>query len=248
VDPKPDTGGDAPPVKGVVLAPKAKKEMIDALAAMHDGKNEDARQHIEAVYKMAPGNPDVNDVYGEVLLATKEYDKAQEYLQRAISIDPDNVSALSDMGFLRLAQKDYVAGEISAQRAVGIAPQSWFAHYVLGVCELHLNQPQKAADQANLAIKAGKGQAPDAEYLLGESLAVLGKTDDAINVLQQLLKDAPDYSNAAAAKAIIAKLQGLPAAANRGASSATVPAAETGSNAASQSDNSADKSVDQPSQ
>ena len=193
--------------KGMMLAPKAKAEFDKGIAAMREGHYDEAQKHLDAAYKLAPGNPDVNDKLGELCLLTKNLDKAQQYLLNALSIDPDHEGALTDLGELRIEQGDYTSAEKSLTEAVSVDPNDWFAHWMLGVVYLRANENEKARVEATAAIKSGKGSANDAEYLLGEALARLGRTDEAIRALQLFVKDAPKNSYVPDAKALLAKLQ-----------------------------------------
>jgi len=203
---QPDTTDDAD-AKGMMLAPKARAELDKGVNAMREKHYDEAEKHLEAAYKLAPGNPDVNDKLGELYLVTRNLEKAQQYLQNALSIDPDNEDALADMGELRIEQGDYESAEKSLTEAISISPNDWFAHWMLGVVYLRANDNEKARSEAAAAIKSGKGNANDAEYLLGEALARLGRTDEAIHALQLFIKDSPKNSYAPAAKDLIARLQ-----------------------------------------
>lgn len=193
--------------KGMLLAPKAKAEYDKGLDAMRHQHYDEAQKHFEAAYKLAPGNPDVNDKLGELFLVTRNTEKAQQYLQNALSLDPDHENALTDMGELRIEERDYPGAEKPLEQAVNDDPNNWFAHWMLGVAYLRVNENEKARAQAAAAVKSGKGSANDAEYLLGEALAKLGRTDDAIHALQLFVKGSPKNSYAPAANALIAKLQ-----------------------------------------
>ena len=194
--------------KGFLLAPKAKKELEAGVAALRAHHNDEAQKHLDVAYKLAPGSPEVNDVMGELYLQTKDYTKAQEYIQQAISIEPQNVAALTDMGELRVVQRSYIDAQIPLEQSIVLDPQNWFAHWPLGVAYLHMNDNEKARVEALAAIKAGKGAADDAEYLLGEALAALGRTGEAVQALQTFIASSPKNSYAPSAQAIIAKLQG----------------------------------------
>jgi Flp pilus assembly protein TadD len=198
VEPTSDNSSTPPDEKGITLAPKAKKEAVAGISALQAGRYDEAEQHLLAAYKLAPGNPAVNDMLGELYITTKDYDKAEAYLLRAASIEPDDPAAQTNLGYLHVQRKDYTAAQMNLERAVILTPQNWYSHWLLGIAYLNLRQPEKAGDQAAAAVQAGKGQAPDAQYLLGEALALQGRGADAIKALDQLLKDAPDYSNAPA--------------------------------------------------
>lgn len=204
---------EEPDAKGIVLAPKAKKELDAGMVAMRAGKYDDAQKHLEAAYKLAPGSPDVNDLLGELFLLKKDYPKSQDYLAQALSIDPQHISALTDMGELRVQQGDYVAAQVPLERSIELFPQNWFAHWMLGVAYLRVNENEKARLEALAAIKTGKGAANAAGYLLGESLAALGRNAEAVRALQAFLVSSPKNSFAPSAQALIAKLQSPPVAA-----------------------------------
>lgn len=192
---------------GIVLAPKAKAEFDKGVEAMRAQQYDEAEKHLQAAYKLAPGNPDVNDKLGELYLLTKDFAMSENYLLRAVSLDPGNNRFLTDLGQLRLEEGDYPEAAKTLLKAVSVAPGDWFAHWMLGVAYLHAREDEKARYEATQAIKLGKGAANDAEYLLGEALADLGRTDEAISALQAFLKGSPKNSYVPAAKALIAKLQ-----------------------------------------
>jgi len=193
--------------KGMVLAPKAKAEYDKGLDAMRQKHYDEAQKHLETAYKLAPGNPDVNDKLGELFLLTRNTEQAQQYLQNALSLDPDNEATLTDTGELRIEEGDYPAAEKTLEQAISLNPNNWFAHWMLGVAYLRVNESEKARAQAVAAIKVGKGNANDANYLLGEALAKLGRADEAIQALRLFVKGSPKNSYAPAATALIAKLQ-----------------------------------------
>lgn len=205
-----DDDSSQPVVKGMILAPKAKKEVEDGMAAMHAGKYPEAQEHLEAAYKLAPGNPDVNDTLGELFLLTKDFDKSQDYLQRAASIDPENVNALVDMGQLRIQQRNFTAAQVPLEKVISFAPQYFFAHWLLGTCYLQSGAYEKARVEAAAAIKAGKGVANDGQFLMGQSLAALGRNADAVAALQLFIRQLPKDPYVASAQTLIARLQANP--------------------------------------
>lgn len=193
--------------KGIVLAPKAREELDKGVDAMRHQRYDEARAHLDAAYKLAPGNPEVNDRIGEFFLVTKDIAKAQDSLQNALSLDPENVNTLTDIGELRVVQRNYPAAQKALEEAVNLNERDWFAHWMLGVVYLRTKEYEKARAEAASAIKQGKGSANDAEFVLGEALAKLGRTDEAIHALQLFVKGSPKNSYAPAATAMIAQLQ-----------------------------------------
>jgi cytochrome c-type biogenesis protein CcmH/NrfG len=208
----PSSGAGA---KGMLLAPKAQKEVDDGLRAMRALNYTGAEKHFGAAYKLAPGNPEVNDMLGRLYLSTKDFDKAQDFFARAASLDPTNVSALVGMGQLRLLQLNFAASIEPLEKAVELAPQNSFAHWLLGVGYIDTKENEKARQQASDAIKFSKSPS-EAEYLLGEALFALGRNAEALVVFQTFVHDLPNDFYAPDAQKLIAKLQSAPASATPG--------------------------------
>ena len=192
---------------GFVLAPKAKKELDDGIAAMRARKYEDAQKHLEAAYTLAPGNPDVNDILGKFFLLTKDLPKAQQYIDRAKSLDPSNISALVDSGQLRIEQRDFAGAEPPLEKAVALAPQNESAHWLLSVAYLDLRDYEKSRVEADSALKLSKTPVSNAQYLLGASLAGLGRNEEAIAALQAFVHALPNDPYAPSAQTLLVKLQ-----------------------------------------
>jgi Flp pilus assembly protein TadD len=197
----------APVAAGMFLAPKAKKDLEGGMAALRAGKYDEAQERFEEAYKLAPGNPDVNDVLGEFFLTTNHPEKSEEYLNQAASIDPDNINVLIDMGQLRIEQKNYAGAVVPLEKAVSVAPHYWFAHWLLGVSYLDTREDEKARVEANAAITTGKGKANDGEFLLGAALAALGRGEEAVGALKKFVRDLPHDAYVPSALQLIAKLQ-----------------------------------------
>lgn len=206
---------------GTFLAPKAKKDLIQGLAAIHTQKFEQARQHLEAAYKLAPGDPNVNSALGDLYLAQENLPEAEHYIDRATSLGPDNIGALIDAGELRMLQHNPAAAEAPLEHAVNIQPRSKFAHWLLGVTYFDLGLYEKCRTEALLVIKINKSTATDGAFLLGQSLAALGRTTEALETLKKFVDQVPRDAYTANAKTLIGKLQDQAATETSPAASAT---------------------------
>lgn len=80
-DGRPMAAATGPPV----LAPQAKKELGKALEAMRSGKLMEAHNHLVMVYRLAPGNPDVNYVFGLYCAQVNEWTNAKSYWEKPLS-------------------------------------------------------------------------------------------------------------------------------------------------------------------
>jgi Flp pilus assembly protein TadD len=202
--------------KGMYLAPKARQELDEGAAAMNAAKYDDAKRHFDAAYKLAPGNPEVNDAVALYYLAVKDYKQAQDYIARALSLDPENIHALVDEGQLHIFQNDFAAAETPLQKAVKLAPQSSFAHWLLGVAYINSKEYEKAREEAASAIKTSKNAASEGQYLLGEALAGLGRNGEALEALQTFVRELPHDTYVPSANALIAKLEAAPSSLDNG--------------------------------
>lgn len=203
---QPEHPGDAY-AGGMVLATKARKEFDEGVGAMRRHRYDQAQKYLDAAYKLAPGNTEVNDKLGELYLINGNFNQAQRYLETAFSLDRSNESVLTDLGELRIGQGDYGTAQELLENAVARDSRNWFAHWMLASAYLQLNDNEEARAQAAAAIKSGKGKADDARYILGEALARLGCSDEAIRVLQSFIKASPQNSYVLSAYDLIEQLQ-----------------------------------------
>ncbi|HTZ72952.1 MAG TPA: tetratricopeptide repeat protein [Candidatus Aquilonibacter sp.] len=207
---------------GMVLALKAKAELSAGFAALQTNKLDEAQEDFEEAYNLAPGDASVNDALGLLFITKRELSQAQEYIERATSLDPYDVNALVDSGQLKLMQDNSNAAVSPLQKATQLAPCDKFAHWLLGIAYMQLGLFEKAQHEAVDAIKANKGKPTDAEFLLGQAEASLGRTTEAIKTLRKFVRQLPNDVYAPQARNLIAKLQTQPmtAAANSGGATA----------------------------
>jgi len=94
------TAAPGPPI----LAPKAKKELGKALEAMHASKLAEARNHLDAAYRLAPGNPEVNYIFGVYSIEANELAKAKDHLEKVLNFYPKHGGALRSLGIVFLQE------------------------------------------------------------------------------------------------------------------------------------------------
>jgi Flp pilus assembly protein TadD len=205
-DPSTDVGA-----MGTLLAPKAREDLTQGLAAIDTQKFDDAQKHLEAAYKLAPGDANVNSALGQLYLAEKNLPEAEHYVDRATSLGPDNFNALIDAGELGILQQNPAAAEGPLEHAVDVAPRSKFAHWLLGITYFDLGLYEKCRSEALAVIKINKSTATDGAFLLGQSLAALGRTTEAVDTLKKFVDQVPHDVYTEDAKTLISKLQGQPA-------------------------------------
>jgi tetratricopeptide (TPR) repeat protein len=197
----------AAPAGPPILAPKAKKELGKALEAMRAGKLPEARSHLDAAYHLAPGNPEVNYIFGIYSVETNDLAKAHTYFENVLNFYPKQVGALRSLGIVLLRENKPADAAAYLQRAVEAEPASWLAHALLADACLRLNSVDESIVQAERALELGHGQAAIVQPLLARALAKRGDKERAIHVLQAYLEEHP--SDVATAKQL-ESLQVLP--------------------------------------
>jgi tetratricopeptide (TPR) repeat protein len=175
----------------ILLAPKAQKELGKALEALRANKPEEARGHLEAVYRRAPNHPVVNYLYGVCFFQMKDQEKAKSYWTKTLEFDPKHVSALLSLSEALLREQKLPDAESYVKRAVEADPNSWRGHAILADVLLHENLAEEAVKQADRAIELGHGQATSVEPLLVRALIAGGKQERAERVLQEYVREHP---------------------------------------------------------
>ncbi len=205
---RPSDVGNAVAVPGQVLVGRAQSEAQKGIADMNAGKWKDARKHLEKAYKIAPTNADVNYLMAILCSRTNRATDAEQYLKKAISLNPKHVRALTMQGQLLLRQKDYKGAIVNLEQAVSADPKFWTAHWLLADAHLKSGDFEKSREQAEAAIRTGKGAATGAELVLGEALANLGRNADAVRAFREYLQAEPKSPYAPSVRKFIAELDG----------------------------------------
>jgi len=180
-----------------ILAPRAKKELGKAVEALRTSRLEEARNHLEAAYRLAPGNPDVNYIYGLYCARVKDWGNAQSHLETVLKLYPKHTGAMLSLGTLLLGENKTTEAISYYKNAAEIEPSSWRAHALLADALLRQGLLDDAVAEAERAAELGPGQAPIVQPLLARALAQHGYTQRAAMVLQAYLQNHPADTAAA---------------------------------------------------
>ena len=182
-----------------VLAPKARKEVQDAIQALENNNLSDAEKHIQRAEKMAPGHPEIQYLYGLVLARKNDFQGARQRFEKAVSIYPQHAPALSALGSLLLRAGD-VNGAVKAfEQAVVADARSHESHSALAALFFEQKVLDKAKYHAEQALDITAGKVPETRLLLSQILLGQGERQKAAEILKQFLVAFPDHRDAAAA-------------------------------------------------
>jgi tetratricopeptide (TPR) repeat protein len=194
-------------VSDAAMPAKARGDFKRGASALKSSNLKDAKKSLDAAYKMAPSNPDLNYLLGYVAYQQKDLAQAQNYLTASASLSSGNMRALTLLGQVELARDEYTAAAETLEKAVGTDPANWTAHNLLANAYLKLKKYDGARQQAELAIAKGNAAAGAANLVLGQALVNLGKKGEGIQALQAFVQNAPTDPNVPQVRDLIAKLE-----------------------------------------
>jgi tetratricopeptide (TPR) repeat protein len=120
------------PLSGLlVLSPKNQKLVAKIQEAFRDHQLEDAREWLEKLYRAAPGNPEVNYLYGLYESVVDDWSKAQSYWRMAVQIDPKHFAALIQLGQAALHEQKPADAVTYLNLAIEAEPTVWRPHALL---------------------------------------------------------------------------------------------------------------------
>jgi tetratricopeptide (TPR) repeat protein len=189
------------------MPPKARREMKRAVSALKSAHFEEAQKFLDAAYRLAPSNADLNFLLGYLYVQTKKYEEANKYLTTATDLNPHNPQAFTLLGTAGLQREDYPAARSALEKAVMGDYENWLPHNLLADTYLRENDYNRARDEAQLAITKGKTRATRAQLVLGQALVGLGQDDAGIQALNAFLEASPDDSVVPQVRSLIAEVR-----------------------------------------
>jgi tetratricopeptide (TPR) repeat protein len=233
---QPESAADnasAPPA-ATTMSPKLQAEIDKAIAKMRRQQYDEARQHFEKAAKMAPGNPDVQYLWGMLEYYQQHYDAAQTRLETAVSINPSHERALVTLGEIQLRDKKDAQAAQTLEKAFLVNGADWRTHYLLAFAYAGEKEFAKAETHAQRAADlGGKEHSPQARVLLGRILASEGKVSAARSGFDGVVRDFPADPAAKDAKVALVALD--KAAESPAANVAAASTSSTNASAASPS-------------
>lgn len=161
---------------------------------MDRGNLQEAVEFFETAIKMRPDNilPLVNASLAYARLGDTV--KAEAKLKQALAIDPDSAEANFNMGLLKAEQNDFTKAEKHLRTALKMDPNFPEAAYNLAI----LISKENLDESVTLCRKAYKLRPRDTRYAytLAFYLRQQGQIDDAIEILQKLVRQQPNFTDA----------------------------------------------------
>jgi len=195
------------PPSGTTMTPKLQSEIDKAVTKMRRQQFDDARQYFEKAAKIAPGNPDVQYMWGMLEYYQQHFDVARTKFETAVSINPNHERALVLLGEMQLRDKQSAQAVQTLEKAFLVNGADWRTHYLLAFAYADERNFAKAETHAQRAADlGGKDHTPQARVLLGRILSAEGKVLEARNAFNAVIRDYPGDPSAKDAKAALVGL------------------------------------------
>ena len=183
-----------------LLAPKAKKAVDQAFAALAANDLGKAQKQAAQAMSLAPGHPDVLYLQGVILLKQRDWSRAQQFLEKATQVESSSASAFVALGMALFDQKKYDAAVAPLEKALKLNPSSWDARWTLARTYYQEERYDQALEMSQAALSSSNGKEPEIELLVAQSLTAVGRYEDAAQTLRAFLRDHPDRQEAATAQ------------------------------------------------
>ena len=160
---------------------------------MKKAENQSALADAERAARERPNDPAALEALGFAYFDVEQYAEAKAALERAIELNPESAPAYEKIGHIhyRIGSPPQLAID-AYERAIAIDPHFDNPYYGLGI--LHATKTGQY-DQAIEAFKRGLTANPGDPFLtasLGTTYARMGKIEEAIAILEQVIKLHPD--------------------------------------------------------
>jgi tetratricopeptide (TPR) repeat protein len=192
LQPESAAGNASAPPTSTMMTPKLQSEIDKAVDKMRGQQYAEAQKHFEKAAKMAPGNPDVQYMWGMLDYYQQHYDRARTKLETAISINPNHERALVSLGEIQLRQKQSAQAAQTLEKAYLVNGADWRMHYLLAFAYADEKQFANAETHAQRAADlGGKDHSPQARILLGRIQGSENKLSAARTTFNSVIRDFP---------------------------------------------------------
>jgi tetratricopeptide (TPR) repeat protein len=194
------SSNDIGPPGKPLLAPKAKEAFEKGLQAINANNLDQAEKYVGEAMKLAPGHPDVLFLQGVLYLNRRNWPQAQTALEKATQMDPANSRAFAALGMALSNQRKYEEAIPPLEKSLQLDASGWETQWTLAKAYYYHEEYSAALKASQQALADSKGQAPQIDLLVAQSLTALGRYEDSAKTLRAFLRDHSDRPEAATAR------------------------------------------------
>jgi tetratricopeptide (TPR) repeat protein len=164
------------------------------MALLRTGQHERAQVYLDRIFK-AGESAEAHLLMGTALIETRDYPGAVVELRKAVELNPDLPTVRTVYARALLGNGDHDGAVRELQRAVSANPNDFEANLQLGALLRRDERHQESLTYLRRATEL-RPQDPAARFGLGAALLSQGQLEDARRLLEAVVVDVPDYTEA----------------------------------------------------
>jgi tetratricopeptide (TPR) repeat protein len=179
-------------VRQLQVPKKAREEYQKGLEKYQRGKIEEAVKHWNKSITLYPQYVESYLQLSRAYFDRNDLPRALEMAQSAVAADEGNANSLCILGYVYVQTKNYPKAKEAFRKSLLASPSQWLSHFWLAWLLLKENQAQEAYEHVVLA-KQLRPEVPEIHIVLFNSLARLGRIQEAVKELNYFLEHFPDH-------------------------------------------------------
>jgi serine/threonine protein kinase/Tfp pilus assembly protein PilF len=148
---------------------------------------EGAEREFRRAIELNPTYSSARHWYAVLLMWIGRYDEAVEEINRALELDPLNLVINRSTGMILSCAGRSEGGFKALERTLELDPNFVYTHLLMGHAHLRLRNLDKALDEFMLERNVSGTLRPYVESWIGIALALLGKAEEARDILHDIL-------------------------------------------------------------
>ena len=156
-------------------------------------RDAEGMDQIQQALRLDPVSPNINGVFGNYLMETRQFEKAIEQFRKTVELDPQQYNSRTRLGFAYAVVRRYTEAEIEFKKAEEISPNSVTSlaalAYIYGLEGKKTQAEEMLAKTKPLALKAGH------PWLVCLVYIGLNQKDEAIRWLEKANEQSDFYFN-----------------------------------------------------
>lgn len=191
---------------------RARSEYQKACGALKDRKLEQAEQHARKALDVYASYAAAWVLLGQILEGQQKHADAREACSQAMRVDSGYVPAYLCLADFAAREQDWGQVSLLADRAQALDPISnAFIFYFTASAQFHFQQLRQAETNAEAALKLDvERRLPELHYLLAQIYQAQGDLRNEAIHLRRYLKLAPNATDSAQAKTLLAQIDAKP--------------------------------------
>ena len=152
----------------------------------HDWKWKEAEEEFKKSIELSPNNVDAQQYYGLFLATRDRAEEAIKHGKRALDLDPLSLLTIMQVGWTYMAAGRPDGAALMVNKMIEIEPNFYGAHWMMGA----INLSKGLYGEAIEALERSLSLSPNLLALsqLGTAYAIAGRSEDARNILNQLME------------------------------------------------------------